>query len=101
VPAEQRQYPTLVLPKGTDPVGGHISHHRHSLGGLGYPGSLPRLATITTNALCSDPLMPFVTPVSLVSNEASLIAVVPGRLTAGMVTGEPPLKCYVTDSCPR
>jgi hypothetical protein len=45
--------------------------------------------------------MPFVTPVSLVSNEASLIAVVPGRLTAGMVTGEPPLKCYVTDSCPR
>ena len=45
--------------------------------------------------------MPFVTPVSLMSNEASLVAEVPGRLTTGMVRGEPPLKCYVTDSCLR
>jgi hypothetical protein len=72
-----------------------------AMAALAAPGSLPHLAAIDTNAVCSDPLMPFVTPEALVSNEASLIAVVPGRLTTGMVTSEPPLKCYVTDSCSR
>jgi hypothetical protein len=72
-----------------------------AMAALAAPGSLPHLAAIDTNAVCSDPLMPFVTPAELVSNETSLIAVVPGRLTTGMVTSEPPLKCYVTDSCLR
>ena len=72
-----------------------------AMAAMAVPGSLPHLAAINTNAVCSDPLMPFVTPVSLVSNEASLVEEVPGRLTTGMVTSEPPLKCYVTDSCLR
>jgi hypothetical protein len=43
--------------------------------------------------------MPFVTPLSLAVHEAQLVARVGERATVGMITNEPPLRCYVTASC--
>jgi hypothetical protein len=49
--------------------------------------------------VCPRLLMPYVTPLSLVAHEAQLVALVGERATVGMVTSEPPLRCYVTASC--
>lgn len=70
-----------------------------AIAALAAPGQLPNLNTINKATVCANPLMPFVTPLSLVSNEASLGTLVAVRVTQGMVSGEPPLKCYVTNSC--
>jgi hypothetical protein len=46
-----------------------------------------------------DGAVPFVSPLSLAVHEAQLVALVGERATVGMVTSEPPPRCYVTDSC--
>jgi hypothetical protein len=66
---------------------------------LATPGQLPDLASIHTAQVCPHLLMPSVTPLSLALNEAKLVALVGERALVGMITSEPPLKCYVTASC--
>jgi hypothetical protein len=70
-----------------------------AMAALASPGQLPDLASIDRAKVCPQLLMPYVTPVSLVLNEAKLVALVAARATVGMITSEPPLKCYVTASC--
>ena len=70
-----------------------------AMAALAAPGQLPDLASIDRATVCPQLLMPYVTPVSLVTNEAHLVELVGERATVGMVTSEPPLKCYVTASC--
>jgi hypothetical protein len=72
-----------------------------AMAALATPGQLPSLATIDRQraSICSWPLMPYVTPASLALNEATLISLIGPRAITGMVTSEPPLKCYVTLSC--
>lgn len=67
---------------------------------LSHPGQLPELRDIDRSTVCTQPFMPYVTAASFVSHEAAFAAVIPGRLTSGEVTREPPLRCYVTASCP-
>lgn len=73
-----------------------------ALDALSHPGALPDLKSIDTAAVCADPLMPYVTPASLIANEAYFASVIPGRLTTGLVPAEPPLRCYVyaSGTCP-
>jgi hypothetical protein len=68
---------------------------------INSPGQLPNLSKIDFGQVCSNLLMPYVTPISLVTAEASILATLPGRLLTGQVAAEPPLKCYVYASgCP-
>ncbi|HEY2215244.1 MAG TPA: hypothetical protein VGH31_09325, partial [Acidimicrobiales bacterium] len=62
---------------------------------INSPGQLPNLSKIDFGQVCSNLLMPYVTPLSLVTAEASIVATLPGRLLTGQVAAEPPLKCYV------
>jgi hypothetical protein len=70
-----------------------------AMAALATPGQLPDLAAIDRGMVCPRLLMPYVTPLSLVAHEAQLVALVGERATVGMVTSEPPLRCYVTASC--
>jgi hypothetical protein len=70
-----------------------------AMAALAAPGRLPDLAAIDRAAVCPKLLMPFVSPLSLAVHEAQLVALVGERATVGMVTSEPPLRCYVTASC--
>ena len=70
-----------------------------AMAALATPGQLPNLANINRAQVCASPLMPYVTPASLVLNEANFVTLVGERATVGEVTSEPPLKCYVTASC--
>ncbi len=70
-----------------------------AMAALEHPGQLPNLATIDREAVCSQLFMPYVTPLSFLSNEAFFASVLPARLTTGMITSEPPLACYVTATC--
>jgi hypothetical protein len=70
-----------------------------AMAALAAPGQLPNLASIDRSAVCPQLLMPYVTPISLVLHEATLVTLVAERATVGMITSEPPLKCYVTASC--
>ena len=72
------------------------------MGALAHPGELPDLTSINRRTVCSNPLMPTVTPVSLATNELKLVALVAVRLTQHMIPREPPLKCYVytNRTCP-
>lgn len=69
---------------------------------LSHPGSLPDLKAIDRSSVCADPLMPYVTPATLVAHEAQFATVIPVRLTTGLVPAEPPLCCYVyaSGTCP-
>jgi hypothetical protein len=65
------------------------------------PGHVPDLSKINFSQVCSNLLMPYVTPVSLAAAEASIVATLPGRLLTGRVAAEPPLGCYVyAAGCP-
>lgn len=56
---------------------------------------------IDTAAVCAQPFMPGVDPASFASNYARYVATVAqGAAQADYVAAEPPLKCYVTSSCP-
>ena len=70
-----------------------------AMAALATPGQLPVLAAIDRGKVCASLFMPYVTPASLVLNEAHLVALVATRATMGMIPSEPPLKCYVTASC--
>lgn len=70
-----------------------------AMAALAKPGQLPDLASIDRPSVCPQLLMPYVSPASLVVNEVQLVALVGERGTVGMITSEPPLKCYVTASC--
>jgi hypothetical protein len=70
-----------------------------AMAALATPGQLPDPASIDRSTVCPQLLMPYVTPVTLVLHEATLVALVAERATVGMITSEPPLKCYVTVSC--
>ncbi|HUE07428.1 MAG TPA: hypothetical protein VMP41_08365 [Acidimicrobiales bacterium] len=70
-----------------------------AMAALAAPGQLPDLAAIDRTTVCPQLLMPFVTPLSLTAHETQLVALVGERATVGMVTSEPPLRCYVTASC--
>jgi hypothetical protein len=70
-----------------------------AMAALAAPGQLPDLAAIDRATVCPQPLMPFVTPLSLAVHEAQLVALVGERATVGMITREPPPRCYVTASC--
>jgi hypothetical protein len=70
-----------------------------AMAALATPGQLPDLASIDRAKVCPQLLMPYVTPVSLVLNEAKFVALVGERAVVGMIPSEPPLKCYVTASC--
>jgi hypothetical protein len=70
-----------------------------AMAALAMPGQLPDPAAIDRATVCSRLLMPYVTPLSLVAHEATLVALVGERATVGMVRSEPPLRCYVTASC--
>jgi hypothetical protein len=70
-----------------------------ALAALATPGQLPDLTSIDRATACPQLLMPYVTPVSLALNEANLVTLVGTRAIVGMITSEPPLKCYVTTSC--
>ena len=70
-----------------------------AMAALAAPGQLPDLAAIDRAAVLPQLLMPFVTPLSLAVHEAQLVALVGERATVGMITSEPPLRCYVTASC--
>jgi hypothetical protein len=70
-----------------------------AMAALTTPGQLPDLAAIDRATVCPQLLMPYVTPLSLVAYEAQLVALVGERATVGMITSEPPLRCYVTASC--
>jgi hypothetical protein len=70
-----------------------------AMAALSSPGQLPDPASIDRSKVCPQLLMPYVTPVSLVLHEATLVTLVAARATVGMITTEPPLKCYVTASC--
>lgn len=67
---------------------------------LATPGHLPSLTTIDRAAVCADPFMPYMTPLSVVAFEAKIGMEVGPRLATGLVRSEPPLACYVTASCP-
>ena len=66
---------------------------------LSEPGQLPDVAAIDRAAVCPRELMPFVTPLSLAEHEAQLVTLVGERATVGMITSEPPLRCYVDATC--
>jgi len=70
-----------------------------AMAAVATPGHLPDLATIDRSTVCPQLLMPYVTPLSLVVHEAQLVALVGERATVGMITSEPPLRCYVTATC--
>jgi triacylglycerol esterase/lipase EstA (alpha/beta hydrolase family) len=70
-----------------------------AIAALAHPGRLPNLAAIDTAQVCADPFMPYDSAVSVVQHEAYSASVLPTRLTTGMVTSEPPLACYVTNTC--
>ncbi len=70
-----------------------------AMAALAAPGQLPDLAGIDRATVCPQLLMPTVTPLSLAVHEAQLVALVGERATVGMITREPPLRCYVTASC--
>jgi hypothetical protein len=70
-----------------------------AMAALATPGQLPDLAAIDRATVCPQLLMPTVTPLSLLVHEAQLVALVSERATVGMITSEPPLRCYVTASC--
>jgi hypothetical protein len=70
-----------------------------ALAALATPGQLPDLTSIDRATACPQLLMPYVTPVSLALNEVNLVTLVGTRAIVGMITSEPPLKCYVTTSC--
>jgi hypothetical protein len=69
---------------------------------LAHPGELPDVNSINRGAVCSNPLMPTVTPVSFATNELKIATLVALRITQHMVPREPPLKCYVyiNRACP-
>ncbi len=67
-----------------------------AMAALATPGQLPDLASIDRAKVCPQLLMPYVSPASLVLNEATLVVLVGTRAVVGMITSEPPLKCYVT-----
>jgi hypothetical protein len=70
-----------------------------AMSALATPGRLPDLAAIDRARVCPQMLMPYVSPLSLLVHEAQLVALVGERATVGMITSEPPLRCYVTASC--
>ena len=70
-----------------------------AMAALATPGHLPELAALDRTTVCPQLLMPYVTPLSLVVHEAQLVALVGERATVGMITSEPPLRCYVTATC--
>jgi hypothetical protein len=63
------------------------------------PGQLPDLTAVDRSSACSEPLMPYVTPLSLLVHETQLVALVAERATVGMIPSEPPLRCDVTATC--
>lgn len=70
-----------------------------AMAALATPGQLPDLASLDRAKVCPQLLMPYVSPASLAVNEAKLVTLVGERALVGMITSEPPLKCYVTASC--
>jgi hypothetical protein len=70
-----------------------------AMAALASPGQLPELSTIDRSKVCAELFMPYVTPASLVVNEARLVALVASRVLVGMIPSEPPLRCYVTAAC--
>jgi hypothetical protein len=70
-----------------------------AMAALATPWQLPDPAGIDRATVCPQLLMPYVTPLSLVAHEAQLVTLVGERATVGMITSEPPLRCYVTASC--
>ncbi len=70
-----------------------------AMAALASPGELPDVASLDLAKVCPELLMPYVSPASLALNEAKLVTLVGERALVGMVTSEPPLKCYVTASC--
>jgi hypothetical protein len=81
-------------------IPGSSAAYAVAMAALATPGQLPDIGAINTAQVCAWPLMPFVTPTSLVLNEAHLVSTIGPRALTGMLTSEPPLKCYVTASCP-
>jgi hypothetical protein len=69
---------------------------------LATPGQLPDLSKLNKAAICSELFQPNVTLGSFILNEAKIASVVPSRILTGMITAEPPLKCYVyaSGTCP-
>ncbi|MGI8556944.1 MAG: esterase/lipase family protein [Solirubrobacteraceae bacterium] len=65
-----------------------------------HPGQLPDLNHLAIPQPCVDGAMPYVTPAGFLSGEAGVVAPIPARLLQGTTTAEPPLRCYVTASCP-
>ncbi|MCW2785582.1 MAG: putative lipase [Marmoricola sp.] len=69
---------------------------------LATPGKLPDVSALDKRAICSELFQPNVSLASFVTNEAKIAAVVPQRILTGMITSEPPLRCYVyaNGTCP-
>jgi hypothetical protein len=70
-----------------------------AMAALASPGELPVVSNIDKSAVCASPLMPYVTPTSLLLNELTIVSLVGPRAITGMITSESPLKCYVSASC--
>ncbi|HEY1650806.1 MAG TPA: hypothetical protein VGG09_02885 [Acidimicrobiales bacterium] len=95
--ATQSLCPLQVYEHLTIPADGIA--YQVAMAALATPGQLPDLAAIDRAQVCPQLLMPYVSPASLALNEANLVALVAERATVGMITAEPPLRCYVTASC--
>jgi triacylglycerol esterase/lipase EstA (alpha/beta hydrolase family) len=66
------------------------------------PADPSRLDPIADPSICLTPFQPGVNPATVATDEASSAADLFGTIaTYPHVSSEPPLKCYVTASCPR
>jgi hypothetical protein len=71
-----------------------------AINAIDNPGHPADLAAVHTSQPCLPGTEPGVDPSDFVGEEAHIAADVGPRLLEGMVDREPPLKCYVTASCP-
>jgi hypothetical protein len=71
-----------------------------AINAIDHPGHPADLAEVHASQPCLPGTEPGVDPSDFVGEEAHIIADVGPRLLEGMVEHEPPLKCYVTASCP-
>jgi triacylglycerol esterase/lipase EstA (alpha/beta hydrolase family) len=71
-----------------------------AINAIDHPGHPADLAHVHVGQPCLPGTEPGVDPSDFVGEEAHIAADVGPRLTEGMVDKEPPLKCYVTATCP-
>jgi hypothetical protein len=71
-----------------------------AINAIDHPGQPANLTQGHASEPCLPGTEPGVDPSDFVGEEAHIIADVGPRLLEGMVDREPPLKCYVTASCP-